>query len=173
MSEEVDRLGDHVDLVAQAAHRELQVLRATRMWALVAEELVAELVAGRDHHVVAAFGSVAHQPYHRPAEARDQLVAHPRLDREGGNPAVGRRQPFADIPGVEGKEVRCLASHGRRHPNPSAHGNTNSAALPGGDDGLDHGTASRSPLDCGEQHYRRVLKQMRMVRAPEWLEAAL
>jgi hypothetical protein len=52
--------------------------------------LVARLIAGGDHHVVHRFRAVLYKIQHRPPEARQERIPHPRLYGARGHPGMHR-----------------------------------------------------------------------------------
>ena len=86
----------------------MQVLSATGVVSFVTVLLVAELIAGCDHHVVRVAGAVFDKIQHRPPEATEQSVALARVHVPGPDPGMVGRQPFVGTVRVIGKEIRCL-----------------------------------------------------------------
>src|SRR5690606_8703664 len=85
-----------------------EIFRTAGMRPLMAEELVAELVAGGDHHVMDTAGTVLGDSQHRPAEARDQRIALAWAHRKGRHPGMIGRQPLSRVFGVVGEEIGRL-----------------------------------------------------------------
>src|SRR5262245_19158137 len=99
------------------------------MRSLMAEEFVAELVAGGDHHIMHAFSAIFGEAQHGPPEPRQELVPGARPDAECRHPCMVGGQPFTDIFGIVGEEIRGLRALGRRDPDRLATQDLDGAAL--------------------------------------------
>jgi hypothetical protein len=81
------------------------------MRALMAEELITELVAGGDYHIVVAGDAVCDHLGRRAPKVRDQQVANPGFYQKSRDPAWGGDSHSGMlVSGVKGEEIGRLTS---------------------------------------------------------------